>query len=182
MQVKGTLLMDYVRMLRSAKGKNWSQWLTPADLEIIQSKILPSQWYPYETMQRIGLAIFKELANSDLNLVRAFGKFMARNLAKVYQQVIIAGDPISSVEKIVAIQRTLFKDTGSGGRIIERSEKRFTFEITAEAGINQPEAAAAAGHQTAGVLEGIIELAGGKNVKTEIREKGEGFDLRFSWE
>lgn len=182
MQVKGTLLMDYVRMIRSVKDKDWSKWLTDEDQEIINSKILPSKWYPYETMQRIGLAIFKELANSDLKMVQTFGKYMAGNLSQVYRNVIVDGDPIASVEKITDIQQMLFKDTEQAGRIIERGEKSFTMLVPVDLKVTTPEAAEAVGHQTAGVIEGIIENTGGKNVKTEINRKEGNFILKFQWE
>ena len=65
-QVKGTLFVDYVRMLRAKKGVDWSRWLAPHDLEMLRTQIEPEAWYPMSTFERMGLAILAEVAQGNL--------------------------------------------------------------------------------------------------------------------
>ena len=82
MKVKGTLIIDYVRIIRANRERSWDRWLAKEDWEIIDGQVLPSNWYPYESFRRIGFAVFKEIANSDLNVAQQFGRLTIRNLAK----------------------------------------------------------------------------------------------------
>jgi hypothetical protein len=64
--VKGTLFVDYVRMLRRHRGFDWSRHLTPADLELLTGRIEPESWYPMAAFERMGLAILTEIARGDV--------------------------------------------------------------------------------------------------------------------
>lgn len=44
LKVKGTVLLDYVRLIKAVKDKNWDKYLTDADKQIINGRILPSLW------------------------------------------------------------------------------------------------------------------------------------------
>jgi hypothetical protein len=41
-KVKGTMMIDQVRMIRGNKDKDWNKYLKPEDWNIINTKILPS--------------------------------------------------------------------------------------------------------------------------------------------
>jgi hypothetical protein len=43
-KVKGVLFADYVRMLKSRKGVDWSRYLKPEDMIFLDQKILESEW------------------------------------------------------------------------------------------------------------------------------------------
>jgi len=77
-RVKGTLLLDYVCMIRANKDKDWQKYLKPEDWEIINGRILPSLWYPYETFERAGMATFYVLGGGNFDAVRAWGKISYR--------------------------------------------------------------------------------------------------------
>src|SRR6185436_14336279 len=53
-QVRGVLLVDYVRMLRSQKSVDWSRHLEPQDLQYLETHIDPAGWYPMATFERMG--------------------------------------------------------------------------------------------------------------------------------
>ena len=46
-KVKGTMMIDQVRMIRGNKDKDWNKYLKPEDWNIIKGMILPAAWYPY---------------------------------------------------------------------------------------------------------------------------------------
>jgi len=55
--VKGVLFADYVRMIRHHKGVDWDRCLSPEDLQYVQTRVEPDQWYPMTTFERLGDAI-----------------------------------------------------------------------------------------------------------------------------
>ena len=80
-QVKGTLFVDYVRMLRAKKGVDWARYLAPQDMPYLEQQISPEEWYPMAAFERMGLAILAEVAQSDMGLVRHWGRIQIDWLA-----------------------------------------------------------------------------------------------------
>jgi len=180
MRVKGTLLMDYIRMIRANKDKNWDKYLEEKDWEIVNNRILPSNWYPYDTFSRIGLAVFKEIAGSNLELTRTFGKAVMADLLKIYKNLVVPGDPVASLERHSALHRT-FIDAGADARVLETSDKQVKYKITAPPFERGSERALAFAHQIRGNFEGIVEHAGGKNPTTEIESDQDGYVITINW-
>jgi hypothetical protein len=182
MQVKGTWITDYAKMIRANKDKDWNQYLTPEDWQIINAKILSSAWYPYETFMRTGNAVFHEIAQQNLAVSRAFGKMFADNIAKVYKNIVIPGDPAASISKIYALQGTFFRDVPSVIAPVLHKKNRTVVQISVtklEREIGAPEAFA---HQFMGMLERMLELVGVKKYSSEIREVETGHELDLRWE
>jgi hypothetical protein len=76
--VKGILFADYVRMIRSCKGVDWTQELQPDDLSYLRAHVDFKAWYPMATFERMGNAILKHIALGDLNAVRMCGASRSR--------------------------------------------------------------------------------------------------------
>jgi len=115
-EVKGSLIIDFVKMVRGNKDIDWSQWLMPEDLETVNSEVLTSAWYPYQLYRNLGQATFKEIAGSDLELVKTFGRLSAQNLLELYRNLIITADPKGSIDKVMSFWITFFRavDPDSG--------------------------------------------------------------------
>jgi len=182
MEAKGTMLLDYVRIIRANKDKDWDKWLEPQDWEIINERILPSRWYPYESFQRIGLAVFKEIAGSNLDTVRGFGRFTAKGMGQVYKNLRVEGDPAASAEKFAKIRETFLKDVDGGTQVTDRGPTWLKFKLTLPSGVKDHETGDAFGYQIAGILEEIVELAGGKNVSLSIEKTEDGYEYDVKWE
>ena len=43
-EVKGTLILDVIRIVRANKDKNWKKWLSPEDEEVVNGRIFPAAW------------------------------------------------------------------------------------------------------------------------------------------
>lgn len=56
--VKGSILLDWVKAVRADKKGSYDKLLSDADKEIVARTILPSSWYPFETY----MACFKAVA------------------------------------------------------------------------------------------------------------------------
>ena len=181
-KVKGTMLVDYVRLIRSRKDIDWDKHLTKEDLEIIQGRIFPLGWYPYETFQRCGLAVLHEIANDDLKIVRALGRITMQNLVeKTYHKLAQAKDIFDAFKALQAIRSRFFNFASPYYEKAGPSSIRIILE-----GAPDEEGLEALCYQVIGNYEYLTELYGGKNVKLTWEKKTwEGDDstsFTLSWE
>ncbi len=185
MQVKGTMLIQMVKVIRSNKDKNWDKWLKSEDWEIINSRILPSQWYPYVSFERIGLAVFKEMAQSNLDNVISFGRLLANGMEDIYANVFVEGDPVTSIEKFSIIRKTFMKDVEGGTQITDHGPDWLKYKLAILSQVDveiDVEAAEVFAYMMAGTLEGIVEQAGGKNISVTVEKVEDGYDYDVKWE
>jgi hypothetical protein len=92
--VKGVLFSDYVRMIRHHKGGDWARHLSSEDLGYLSEKIRPDGWYPMATFERLGNAIFHEIARADLQAVRMWGRFSADQLHLLMPDLVAKRGPM----------------------------------------------------------------------------------------
>jgi len=182
MEVKGTWLTDYAKMIRAAKDKPWDKYLTPEDWEIINSKVLSSVWYSYESFNRIGKAVFREIAQGNLAVSRTFGKMFAENLAAVYKNVLVPGDPAATISKVYALQGSFLRDIPSIIAPVVHEKNRTVVKISVsqrEREIGEPEAFA---YQFMGMLEKLAEKVGARKCRSAVREVEGGYEVELNWE
>jgi len=181
MKVKGTWLVDYIKMIRANPDKNWDKYLTDEDREIVDSKVLASGWYPYESFNRLGKAVFQELAGGDLKIVKSFGRLFADNILQVYKNLCVEGDPAATISKVFALQRTFFKDIPALIEPVEKESNRFVVRINVSDMEREMGAVDAFAYQYAGMIERLVELCGNTNKKIEVREIDSGFEIESTW-
>ena len=188
-KVKGTVLLDYVRLIRVAKDKNWDKHLKKEDWDIVNGRILPSLWYPYEIFFRLGKAVFHEIANSNLDIVKQFGKSNAETLFKgTYKGIMDStvssgGGVIKFLERYATLTPTLFNFVTNSYEKISENHVIFRVKIDLKPDemISEPYFA-----QLSGTIEKVVEMCGGKNPKTKlIAKQWEGAPdtaIDISWE
>jgi hypothetical protein len=159
-RVKGTLFVDYVRMIRSAKAVDWSQHLSPADLSYLVQRVDPDSWYPMESFERMGLAILTQVAGGDLETVRAFGRASIDHLCLVHPDLVAPGDPRDSLMRFQVLRQTFFNYAAISINSISDEEASFTVQY----GMSHA-AEEAASWQTLGFFERLIEVAGAHHVQ-----------------
>ncbi len=106
--VKGTLFVDYVRMLRSRSDVDWSKQLEPADLGYLVQRIDRDAWYPMDTFERMGLAILDAIAHGDVGAVRAFGRVSIDWLCQTHPNLVAPGDPRDTLMRFQVLRRSFF--------------------------------------------------------------------------
>ncbi len=182
-RVKGTWLTDYVKVIRANKDKKteFEPFLKPEDWKIVDSKILPSQWYPLESFKRLGKAIFKVVADSNLQTTRQFGRLIARELLKTYKNLVIPDDPAASILKLIQLHENFFRDIDSGTQLVEKKDRYIHIKLTLAATDMIDEMAEPFAWQLAGKMEELAILAGAKNVTLQVQKNPQNFDLKFSW-
>lgn len=157
--MKGTLFVDYVRMIRSAKTIDWSAHLGPADMSLLVQRVDPDSWYPMDAFERMGLAILVEIAGGDLQNVRAFGRASIDHLCLAHPDLVAPGDPRDTLMRFQVLRRSFFNYAAISINAISDEEASFDMHY----GMSHA-AEEAACWQTLGFFERLIEVAGAHDV------------------
>ncbi len=154
-QVKGSLFVDYVRMLRAKKGVDWSRYLAPQDLPYLEQHIEPEGWYPMATFERMGIAILEEVADKNLGLVEQWGRLSIDWLASLHPNLVSKGEPRESLMRFQVLRQSFFDYPAL--TIREITDDEASIEIAYGMGARAEEAAS---HQTLGFFARLIEVSG----------------------
>jgi hypothetical protein len=179
-RVKGTLFVDYVRMLRAQKATDWSKHLTPEDLSYLVQRIQPEEWYPMGTFERMGLAILEELS-PDPATIRAWGRAQVDGLCRSHAELVAHGDARDTLMRFRVLRASFFDYDAL--TIAELTDGDATLFISYGMSARAEEAASS---QTLGFFERLLEVAGATNVQAWFENKSwtsEGRTrIRIRWE
>jgi len=170
-KVKGTLLLEYVRLIKNNKDKNWQKYLTEEDIQIVFGSVMASAWYPIEIFERVGNAVFNEIAEGKLELSKLWGKFAVEDIVKrYYRSLVQPNDPMGSFERFRNFTKQWYqfddpkfqpleivREAPNCAKITLRDDHPYDFFD-------------AYAHQITGEFERIVELDGGKEVVAKITE------------
>jgi hypothetical protein len=164
--VRGVLFVDYVRMVRAQKGIDWSAHLRPEDLPYLAQRIDPDAWYPMATFERLGNEILRVVAHGAVFPVQLWGRLSASQLRTANPALLAPGDPVESLNRFRVFRETFFDFDALDVPLLHEDEA----EIIVRYHMGMP-AEEAACYQTMGFFEGLLELAGAKDVKSSFRER-----------
>lgn len=164
--VKGILFLDYVRMLKAHKGVEWSTFLSPTDLPYLDQQIDKTAWYPMETFERMGNAILRFVAGNQLLPVQLWGRYSAAQLRAAHPMLLAPNDPVESLNRFRVMRQTFFDFEALELVMIHEGEAQLA--ISYYMGMPAEEAAAV---QTMGFFEGLLELAGAKDIRADLKSK-----------
>ncbi len=143
--------------------------------------MLPSSKYPYESGRRIGIAVFEEIAESNLDTVTSFGRAGAKNFLKIYKTVVMEGDPAASIRKLSVLNRT-FTDLEAELTVVDQSAGSLKCKFTFPSFETEDVFMQAYAHILIGTLEEITEQAGGKNVSVSLEKGAEEYIFSVKWD
>jgi len=106
--VKGSVLVDYLKLMRSSPHLPWSDHLSPEELKQLGEMILPASWYSVDLFQRLGLAVFKLISKENYEVVRGYGRFLAEQMHAQNPGLVVKGRPLDTLNKYQVIQDRLF--------------------------------------------------------------------------
>lgn len=160
--VKGTILIDFVKTIKADSSGAYNAYLNDLDREILHQRLLPSGWYPYQTFKNCFNAVFKVLAKGDLEKVRQWGRVYGEAIITgVYKSIIKEGEPLESLMKYSTHIRNFFD---FGEILVEPVEKdQALVRIRGFDPTFQPQYSIMQGW-----LERSLELCGAKNIRTEV--------------
>ncbi len=185
--VKGSLMMETVRLIRANKDLNWDKHLTSEEINLAHSKILPSNWYPLSAYEHMGYAIFMEVGKGELKNAWTWGRFTMEELVgKSYKNLFQGLDTMAAFRKFVFFRKQFFKFEDSNYEPLQieplgEKEVKIHVRTPTESNLLEPY-----GNQMAGSYERLVELFGGENPGVEFLEKQwEGADttvIKVTWE
>jgi hypothetical protein len=171
--VRGVLFLDYVRMLRSQKAVDWSQHLPPEDMPFLSMKIEPDSWYPMTTFERLGNEILRHVARGELFPVQLWGRYSAMQLRAAHPTLLEPHNPIETISRFRVLRSTFFDFTALEVPMLHDEEAHVV--IGYHMGMPAEEAAA---FQTMGFFEGLLELAGARDVRARFAQRSWAGDRR----
>ena len=180
MRFKGTLIQDYVRIIKQYSDKNWEKYLKPEDWEIINNPVLPSAWYPYASCQRMGWAVYQEMAGGDPEAARVYGRANIKKRLETYKNIVVPGDPVASIGKLAALRKT-FVDGETDTVLIEKGDNWARYQVVRPTEDFDSNSYFAFCTQVRGHLEGVVEEAGGKDPETKMKETDDGYEIYINW-
>jgi hypothetical protein len=170
-KVKGTMLLDFVKMVRKHRHLNWNKYLEPQDWEVVDAKILPGVWYPAGVYIRCSIAAFYLLGKGNLEAARANGRMIAgRMFENTYKSLTQIKDPAKGLNQFLLIFSSLFNLTLLTPEAIEPRHARLAHvnNFDSPAAIST---SAAFAYQLLGFLESVVEVTGGRRVKGSVVSK-----------
>jgi len=182
LRIRGVVLADYVKIVRTTRNLDWESFLNDEDWEIIKSMVIPTEWYPAEVIGRIGRGMFVLLSNSNYEFVRAFGRKNGdEHFDPATQKFFKKDDPVAALGVFAAIASRFADEINAK---LEKTGENFA-EVTFFPVDGAPSWDCYREVQ-AGYIEWIVEENGGKNPRAEIRhEEREGREaciIRVTWE
>jgi len=157
--VKGPFFAHYARMILAHPEVDWSRYLQPEDLLLIQQKIQDDQWYPYDTFKRMGDGILAEIGRDDPESVRQWGEEITARTVDVFDTLVSVGDPRETLIRLQVLRRGYFD--------FEPVEILILYAKYAKLKISygmSPPAEKAAVYQTLSLIERLIERSGATNL------------------
>lgn len=172
--------MDYVRMLRSQKVVDWAKHLASDDLPYLQMQIDPGHWYPMTTFERMGNAILTMVTRGELFPVQLWGRYSAAQLRAANPMLLAPNDPPETLSRFRVLRQTFFDFDALEVPLLHDNEAHIVVRYF----MGMP-AEEAASYQTMGFFEGLLELAGARDVRAAFQDKSWEGDPRtmlvFRW-
>ena len=164
--VRGSLFLDYVRMLKAHKGVAWETYLSADDLPYLKAKIDMTAWYPMATFERMGNAILEVVAGGSMRPVQMWGRFSAAQLRTANPMLLEPNDPCETLTRFRVMRETFFDFEALQVLMLHEGEAQIAIHYY----MGMP-AEEAASYQTMGFFEGLLELAGAKDIRAAFRAK-----------
>jgi hypothetical protein len=161
--VKGSLFVDYTRMIRYRPGVEWSRHLGEQDLELVSQTIDLDAWYPMEVFERLGLAILAEVAGGDIRMARMWGRLSVDTPGELPDLLLVPGNPRETLMRCTVYRSAFFDFEAISMPLLIDGKAHVTVDYGMGALAEE-----AAAHQTMGVFERLLEVSGGRTVRAEF--------------
>ncbi|RJQ69415.1 MAG: TIGR02265 family protein [Desulfobacteraceae bacterium] len=166
-KVKGSMLLEFVRMIRAHKNLDWNKFLQPEDWDIINSLVLPAKWYPLDFYRRCSMAAFVLLAKNNLEGARANGQVMAKHLFEsTYKSMIQNKEPMRGLNQFVLTYASFYNFSMLKLEKAGPKHAKVHHNHDGRDKSNVPYC-----HQLQGMFETLVQMNGGTNLKVVLSAK-----------
>jgi len=152
-------------MIRRRKDVDWVGVLRVEDLALVQQHITPETWYPMASFERLGLAILTNFNGAALDAVRLWGNYSAHQFVREHPRLLAEDDPVETLMRLRVQRATLFDFLAFDIPTLIDGHAVMTMNYGMGAVAEE-----AACHQTLGFCEGVVALAGGRDVHGTLGE------------
>jgi hypothetical protein len=178
-KIKGSMLLNFVKAIRSDKSGRFDKYLNEKDKKIVYGRVMANAWYPMETFINCFNAVFEELAEGNMETVREWGReFVDTTYSKIYRHLFIPTDARRAIKSREMMFDGLFESVQF--EVDEISENGFIGTLKGFDRYFEP-----VYHMVAAVMERSLELGGAKGVEIRFlarRWKGDPeTKMKFSW-
>jgi hypothetical protein len=179
MNAKGSVLIPVVKTMKAEKNGAFDTYLTDEDREIIEERILPNIWYPFQTYRHCIDAIFEVIAKRNPDVAKEWGRVSCQTvMTSIYAGSIRGCNPLAYLNKSWIINQHFF-DFGKT-EVTAEGENRAIYSM-----IGFDTTFVVFYYILEGWIERGLELCGAKNIKCEFVTKSwEGHpatSMRFTW-
>jgi hypothetical protein len=159
---RGTVLIEYVRMMRQRKDVDWLELLRVEDFALL-SRLHRNAWYPMTSFERILAAVLSQSNPTDMNGQRLWGVRSAAGFVSENRALVAVGDPVETMMRLRVLRATLFDFPAF--EVSEITEGHAILGVSYQMGPLMEEAAC---WQTIGLCEGVLTLAGARAAQSTV--------------
>lgn len=108
-QVKGSMLVTFVKAIKADKTGTCKKLLTDEDKEIISKLILATKWYPFETYKNCFKAVCKVNAGNNPEMLRQWGRLAGEEtMTNIYKTVLNRKDAASALSAFQTVVKNVY--------------------------------------------------------------------------
>jgi len=175
---KGSVILDMVKVIRAFKDLPWDEYLEPRDRKIIDSMVIPTEWYPVDSYQRMGLAVYELVAKGNTEALEAFGRQAMDELFQgPYKPFLDKKDPQEALKRFLELRKSIFNFSRMRAERTGPKSSRVVITDFGEfdKGLDLFQALLAV-H-----LKRIVELNGGRDVRCRENMDGSSLVCELEW-
>ncbi len=165
LNVKGSILLPWVKTIKANKSGVYNDYLTAEDKATLSKLILPSSWYTFETYKNCFNAVVAVEAKGSAEACREWGRvYSDAIMSSVYKRAIKKGDAKAAMDQFTFVFKSMFSFGKVQSEFPSDREMIVTiedFDPTFEVWY----------YITRGWLERFIEMCLDKPVKSDFMEK-----------
>jgi hypothetical protein len=183
-KVKGTVLLDFIKIIKTHPHLDWNKYLTQQDWDVVNSIVLPAKWYPLMVFHRCAQGAFHLIGQGNLESARANGQILAKRMFETtYKSMAHNQDPMHGLNHFLSTFSSLFNFAILKMEKIGPRHARAQYDYTPASGDPDQQANIPFAHQLRGMLETLVQITGGKNHKVLLSNQNQCimiFDI--TWE
>jgi hypothetical protein len=166
-KVKGTIIVDFVKMIKKNRDLDWNKYLKAEDWGVVNSFVLASKWYSFAVFERCARAVFALLGNGNMEAAHAEGRRAGHKMFEtVYSTVVQQKDPMTGLNLFVSSYGALFNFNPVRMERVTPRHARILYDYDAGDRFS-----VAFCHLLKGIFEALIEKTDGKNGTVAIASK-----------
>jgi hypothetical protein len=126
-QVKGSMLQGFVKAIKADKSGQCRALLSDDASQLIEDRILPAYWYPFDAYKSCFKAVCKVNGQSDPEILRQFGRQSGEEtMSAIYRTALDKDDALGVMNSFRVIGQTVYDRISIDSEMIADNRIRIT--------------------------------------------------------